>query len=157
MQQAATGQVAQEANFTPSVSRVYSTAQQNEMPTVPLLFMLLCHQHLCPCTYSQYILEVQTKKIESFSSWSGMKVNASKCAITGMLYHHASTRAETLLSRKNVEILKELHERSQNTRRGNPFPPPRQRAIQILGRADHPDIKLGLQPGHHTRRNEIQS
>ena len=42
-------------------------------------------------------LKVQAKKIESFSSWSGMKVNASKCGITGMLYQHASTRAEPLL------------------------------------------------------------
>ena len=53
-------------------------------------------------------LKVQAKKIESFSSWSGMKVNASKCAITGMLYQHASRRAEPLLSSKNIELLKVL-------------------------------------------------
>ena len=37
-----------------------------------------------------------------------MKVNASICAITGMLCHHASTRAEPLLSRKNIDLLKAL-------------------------------------------------
>ena len=37
-----------------------------------------------------------------------MKVCAPKCAITGMLYHHASTRAEPLLSRKNIGLLKAL-------------------------------------------------
>ena len=78
-------------------------------------------------------LKMQAKKIEAFSSWSGMKVNASKCAITGMLYQHASIRAEPLLSRKNIELLKALTKEVKIQGAEIPFHHPDKEPYRYLG------------------------
>jgi len=62
-----------------------------------------------------------------------MKVNASKCAITGMLYRHASTRTEPLLSKKNIELLKALTKEVKIQGAEIPFYHPDKEPYRYLG------------------------
>ena len=73
-------------------------------------------------TNSHRDLAIQAQKIEIFGEWGGLKVNNSKCAVTGMLYGFCNKEsAGGSLSHKLIERLQKRLELVQIEKSPLPF------------------------------------
>ena len=80
---------------------------------------------LCAMTNSHRDLAIQAQKIEIFGEWGGLKVNNSKCAVTGMLYGLCNKEsAGGSLNHKLIERLQKRLELVQIETRPLPFKRP---------------------------------
>lgn len=90
-------------------------------------------EDLAAATSSLADLQKQAMKIEAFTTWSGMTVNCSKCAVTGVAWGEAEKRSESALCKGSIEMMKRRAASEQIRGTAIPFYHPDKEPYKYLG------------------------